>query len=64
MPFSVNGVVRVAANLRECHPHERLRTSVLIKTSTPNTKLTLQAAKSPIGVLISQTALLVALKVV
>ena len=63
MPFSVNGVVRVAANLRECHPHERLRTSVL-KTGTPNTKLTLQAAKSPIGVLISQTALLVALKVV
>ena len=63
MPFSVNGVVRVAANLRECHLHERLRTSVL-KTGTLNTKLTLQAAKSPIGVPISQTALLVALKVV
>ena len=58
MPFSVNGVVRVAANLRECHPHERLRTSVL-KTGTPNTKLNLQAAESPTGVLISQTALLV-----
>ena len=58
MPFSVNGVVRVAANLRECHPHERLRTSVL-KTGTPNTKLTLQAAESKNGVLISQTALLV-----
>ena len=63
MPFSVNGVVRVAANLRECHPHERLRTSVL-KTGTPNTKLTLQAAESPTSVLISQTALLVAPKVV